>query len=107
MIINIKPLSVNKAFFGRHTLTTTARHYINDVLWELKNYKGIKVTGNYKIKIIFTFNNKICDLSNAIKLFEDCLKKAKIIKDDHYCQEMLLIKKIDKKESIEFEIYEL
>ena len=107
MLLKIKPLSVNKSFYGKHILTKEARQYMNDVIWELKNYKGIKVKGNYKIKIIFTFKSKSSDLSNAVKLFEDCLKKAEIIKDDHFCQEILLIKKIDKKESIEFEIYEL
>ena len=108
MILNISPISINKAFKGRRFRTLEHKKYVKDLLILLKRYKGIKPKNNYRIEIIFYFKNNLSDLSNYVKIFEDCIVKSKIVKDDRYCMEMLLIKKIDKKnERIEFKIEEI
>lgn len=104
MLIKIKPLSINKAFQGRRFHTKEHKQYIEDMLWLLKGYKGLKTKELYKIDIIFTFKNKASDISNCIKIFEDCLVKSGIVRDDRDCYEMTLHKKIGKDESITFNI---
>lgn len=62
---------------------------------------------NMKLRIEFGYSSKLSDLSNGIKVFEDCLVKKYGV-DDRNTFEMHIKKVIVKKgfEYIKFEFYE-
>jgi len=101
--IPLKPLSVNRAFRGRHFKTGECKQYEED-LWILLPKRKI-IEG--KVKIEYTFflkNHKMSDLDNQIKVLQDILVKKGYIEDDRkiYC---MVVKKIAAKEDkIQIEI---
>lgn len=104
--LNIKPLSVNRAWQGRRFKTNEYKSYEQELFLILPNARILKT--RLKLEIIVGFSNKRSDLSNIIKPFEDVLCKKYNI-DDSWNYELVLKKEIVKKgdEFIEFEINNL
>lgn len=96
--IEIKPLSINKAFQGRRFKTTECKKYEQEFLFLLP--KKEKITG--KVGIILTFflhHPLMSDMDNYLKLILDMLKKGEYIQDDRYFYfEQLQKRMIPKKE---------
>jgi len=104
--INIKPLSVNRAWKGKRYKTAEYDEYIKNVLLLLPDKMNFPDPKNIKLAIEFGFSSKASDCSNPIKLFEDCLVKKYGV-DDKNVQELHVFKAIVKKgeEYIKFKIY--
>jgi len=72
--IDIKPLSVNKAWKGKRYKTKDYEDYERAVLLMLPNKYKIP-DGRLILNLRFGFSNQGSDLSNPIKLIEDILQK--------------------------------
>ena len=73
MRLNIKPLSVNKAWQGRRFKTDEYKKYIADVLLLLK---PVKIPEGYlELYLKFGFSSGNSDFDNPVKCFVDCLQK--------------------------------
>lgn len=109
--INIKPLSVNKAWQGKRFKTKDYLYYEKIMLKllpdELPNLHSIK-TSDIVIKIEFGFSNSRSDIDNGLKPFLDILQKKYKFDD---CQIVKLnVEKVKVKKSeeyIKFEIIQL
>lgn len=73
MRVDIKPLSVNRAWRGRLTKTFEMKRYTNDVLLLLRPMDIPE--GNLHINIEYGFSNKGADIDNPCKPFIDVLQK--------------------------------
>jgi len=104
--LQIKPLSVNKAWKGKRYKTDEYNRYIKDILLLLPSKIEVPDVNNIKLAIEWGFSTRSSDCSNPIKLFEDCLVK-KYGFDDRYIYELHVFKSIVKKgeEYIKFKIY--
>lgn len=98
--IDIKPLSVNKAWRGKRFKTDFYKSYEEELLWILP--KNIKVYP--KLTIEFGLSSTLSDIDNPVKPFIDVLQK-KYGFNDKDIDELHLYKKIVKKgqEYIDFE----
>lgn len=102
--INIRPLSVNRAWQGKRFKTKAYKQYERDVLLQLK--WSVQPLPPYRIDIEFGFTNKLSDIDNPVKCFMDILQKKYYINDrDVY--EMNLKKTIVKNGYIKFSICQL
>lgn len=106
MIINVKPLSVNKCWQGRRFKTQEYKDYEREVLFKLKHMSI--PAGKLKIVIEAGFSNKNSDIDNIAKPFVDILQK-KYNFNDNRIYKLTLIKSIVKKgdEYMKFEITEI
>lgn len=106
--LNIKPLSVNKAFKGRRFKTKEYDKYISDMLYLLPNSLKINSNVYLSLSVTFGFSSRANDIDNPAKLFIDCLVK-KYGFDDRMIYELYLCKEIvpKGKEYIEFNIKEI
>ena len=106
--VDIKPLSVNKAFKGRRFKTREYDEYINSMLYLLPNNLKINPKAYLRLNIVFGFSSRGSDIDNALKCFIDCLVK-KYDFDDRSIYELHVIKEIVKKkeEYIKFELKDL
>ena len=101
--INIKPLSVNRAWKGKRFKTKEYKSFENEMLLKIKKQ------GNYNnpiwIELEFGFSSKLADIDNPIKMTLDILQK-KFGFNDRDITRLLVIKKIVAKgnEYIKFEI---
>lgn len=103
MKIELKPLSINCAFQGRRFKTPAHREYETQLLWLLKGHPKYK--GWYDIRFDFYLRSyKVSDLSNLIKITEDCLVKAGIVEDDRFCKLMTVAKHPSRKDYFTFVI---
>jgi Holliday junction resolvase RusA-like endonuclease len=101
--INIKPLSVNKAFKGRHCKTPECKQY-EDLLWYLLP-KQAKIKGMVRVDYrFFLRNHKITDGSNLIKVLEDILVKKGYIEDDRFIYYHTVTKIPSKEDRIQIDI---
>lgn len=73
MKLQIKPLSVNKAWKGRRFKTNEYKKYIRDVLRLLRPEKI--PDGNLELYLKFGFSSSSADFDNPVKCFVDCLQK--------------------------------
>jgi Holliday junction resolvase RusA-like endonuclease len=71
--INIKPLSVNKAWQGRRFKTPQYLAYEQAMMYLLPNL--VIPEGNLTVTITFGFANKASDIDNGLKPFLDILQK--------------------------------
>lgn len=73
--INIKPLSVNKAFKGRRFHTKEHKEWISKVISLLPPKKDIDfpLLPPYQIYLKFGFSSRASDWDNCIKQVQDCL----------------------------------
>jgi Holliday junction resolvase RusA-like endonuclease len=108
MIVNTKPISINYAFQGRRFKNKAYKDYEELLLWILKEYKGEIAKSWYKIEFDFHMKNyKMADISNCIKVTEDIIVKAGIVKDDKYCVDLHVKKFKAEKDWFEFRIIPL
>jgi Holliday junction resolvase RusA-like endonuclease len=103
--LNIKALSVNKAFQGRRFKTPEYNKYINDMMLILPPLVDVP-TKNIRLKVDFGYSSKLSDIDNGLKLWIDCLVK-KYGFDDRYIVELHVTKTIVNKgeDHIEFTFY--
>ena len=99
MIIELPPLSVNKIWQGRRYKTKEYDDWIESGLWLLKGQKKQKPP--YKIEIEFYMSVRE-DIDNPIKGLLDLLKKAEIIEDDRFIDELYIKKIKSKNKKIKF-----
>jgi len=107
MRLDIKPLSVNKAFQGRRFKSPEYKSYEEECLWLLKGNE--KVSGWVEVTYHFHIKNfKRVDVGNYEKLISDIIVKAGLIDDDRFIKKMTLEKhQIEKDEWIEIIIEEI
>ena len=91
MIINIKALSVNKAWAGRRFKTKDYKTYEEELLLTLPKYNIPE--GNLEAYYEVGYSNKLADYDNFIKPFQDILQK-KYNFDDNRIYKMIVEKKI-------------
>ena len=103
MRVNVKPLSINKAFQGRRFKTPEYNAYEKEVLLKLRPMKLPKPP--YELQIEFGVSSPLADLDNFLKLFIDVLQK-KYNFNDKLINKILAVKtKVNKgKEYIDFNI---
>lgn len=103
--LNIKALSVNKAFQGRRFKTPEYNKFISNMLLVLPKLKDVP-TKDIRLKIEFGYSSKLSDIDNGLKTFLDCLVK-KYGFDDRYIIELFVTKKIVEKgkDHIKFTFY--
>lgn len=107
MIVDIKPLSVNKAWQGKRFKTKDYKNFEKNMLLLLPN--NLKVSnGNLLVELTYGFSSKLSDIDNPTKMVLDCLCK-KYGFDDRQIYKLIQEKKIVQKgkEFIEFKITEL
>lgn len=73
-VVNIKPLSVNKAWKGRRYKTLAYKNYEQQVLTLLPQRVHIP-DGKLELHLEFGFSSPLADFDNPVKLFVDCLQK--------------------------------
>ncbi len=106
MLINIKPLSVNKCYSGRRIKTEEYLAYEKELLIKLQN---VKIPDDkIAIYVQFGFSSKGSDIDNCVKTFLDVLQK-KYRFNDNRIYRLIVDKYIVKKgeEYINFDIFEL
>jgi len=101
--INIKPLSVNKAWMGKKFKTADYHSFEKECLYRLPKLPMPKPP--FEVTYKFGFSNRNSDLLNPEKLVTDILCKKYNI-DDRYIEKMTLTKEIVPKgqEYFEFSI---
>ena len=104
--LNIKPLSVNKAWKGRRFKTNDYKRFEHDLLLILPAIDVSK--SKLKLSLELGFSNKLSDLSNPLKLVEDILAK-KYGFNDRMIYQISMEKEIVKKgqEYIKFNLSEI
>lgn len=101
--LNIKPLSVNKAWQGKRFKTPEYKKYEIQVLRllpdiEIKEFKRLKIT--------FGFSNMMSDIDNPVKLMIDLLQKKYNVNDRDLIYLVLHKEKTKKgEEFIEIDFY--
>jgi Holliday junction resolvase RusA-like endonuclease len=89
--IQIRPLSVNKAWQGRRFKTKEYKRYEKDVLYLLP--RKCPLEGELFVRYVFYLKNyKISDNDNPVKPLQDIMVKKGIIKDDRFIKGTLIIK---------------
>ena len=105
MKINIKPLSVNRAWQGRRFKTPEYKKFANDVAIMLKPMNIPE--GKLQIHFVFGFSSNLSDWDNPIKPFQDIMCGYYGIDDNRIYAAMIEKKVVPKgEEFIEFEIEE-
>ncbi len=104
--VNLKPLSVNKAWRGRRFKTPEYKTFERSLLLMLP--KGKAPQGKLELNLELGFSSKLSDLSNPLKLIEDILQKKYGFNDRNVFR-IVMNKKLVKKgeEYIEFNIKKL
>ncbi len=109
MIINIevKPLSINKAWRGRKFKTPEYIQFEKDCSYYLRNKKMIK--GYVEIDYKFLLKNaKMTDVDNCVKTTQDQLVKAGIIEDDRKIKRFVAEKfQLDKNDENDMMVIEI
>ncbi len=107
MKINIKPLSVNRAWQGKRYKTQEYKEYERELMLRLPSQSKLKNTKEkLRIEIVVGYSNKASDIDNFLKPFLDILQK-KYEFDDKNIYELSIIKDVVKKgnEYIDFGIW--
>jgi len=103
MLVNIKPLSVNRAWQGKRFKTPAYRKYQDDVMMLLQPFDVPE--GELEIYLKFGFSSKNSDFDNPVKLFVDCLQKRYGFNDKHIKRAIIEVDHVKKgNEFIEFNI---
>ncbi len=101
--IDIKPLSVNKAWRGGRRYCTNDYKEFEKELWHLLPKKNLP-DGKLGLKVEFGIANTRADTDNFLKPFIDICQKKYIFNDNRVFK-IEATKKIVKKEYIKFEFY--
>jgi Holliday junction resolvase RusA-like endonuclease len=102
-MIEIKPLSVNKAWKGRRYKSDAYKAYEKELMLKLPRLKV--PDGKLRIDITFHFKNSLSDIDNPLKQFLDILQKKYGFNDRDIYE--LNVKKELGCNGIEFNIYRL
>ena len=102
-MINIKPLSVNKAWQGRRFKTKEYKTYETELSALLPSLNV--PDGKIRIEVTFYFKNSLSDIDNPLKPFLDILQKKYGFNDRNIYE--LNVKKEIGEDGIEFNIYQL
>lgn len=84
-----KPISINDAFQGRRFKTADCKKYEQDVMRQL-TFKPM-LTGWVMVDFLFYLppsSYALSDISNLVKILEDCIVKKGYIEDDRKIVEM-------------------
>lgn len=79
--IDIKPLSVNKAYRGRRFATKELAEYKKQLNYLLPKLKIPE--GKLRVEYIFGVSSKGGDGDNLIKVFQDCIAEKYGFNDNH------------------------
>lgn len=79
--LEIKPLSVNRAWKGQRFKSDTYKQYEKAVLLMLPQIS--LPAPPYRLSLVFGFSNLASDLDNPAKCFIDCMQKAYGFNDKH------------------------
>ena len=104
--VNIKPLSVNKAWQGKRFKTPLYKAYEKELLLKLRALEVPE--GKLLLVVTFGLSSKLADWDNPVKPFQDCLQKKYGFDDRRIYKAE--VEKVDVKkgeEFIEFEIKQL
>ena len=71
--VNIKPLSVNRAWQGKRFKTPEYAKYRRDMILILPPLR-IQKEQELRLEIIWGLSSKLMDIDNALKPFIDCLQ---------------------------------
>lgn len=74
IMLNVKPLSVNKCWQGRRYKTKEYKQYEKMMLMLLPNLT-LEYKGDLKISVIFGFSTRTADIDNPLKPILDILQK--------------------------------
>lgn len=77
--VNIKPLSVNKAWQGKRFKTKDYKSFERELLLKMPMVK--MVDSPFRVDLRFGFSNKLSDIDNPIKLTLDIIQKKYGIND--------------------------
>lgn len=104
MKLDIKPMSVNRAWQGKRFKTNDYKRYERDCLFMLP--KSINVpAGKLKLTLDFGFSSKLADADNPVKCFVDILQKKYGFNDSRIYQ--YAITKTDVKKGAEYIYFKL
>lgn len=104
--INIKPMSVNKAWGGRTFKSTEYKKYIKDVPLLLPPMLQLP-PDKMVLLIKFYFSSKASDIDNPVKPIQDIITRHYGVDDKHIYMQMLEKHVVKRgKEKIEFEFLE-
>jgi Holliday junction resolvase RusA-like endonuclease len=106
IILNIHPLSINKAFFGKHIKTPECRNYEKYLSGMLLQFHKPGELSE-RVRVIYKFYLKSIvrsDADNYLKLLNDILVKSGFIKDDRYIMEYHIYKIKAEHDSMEIDI---
>jgi len=102
--LNVKPLSVNKAWKGRRFKSDEYKAYEQEVLLTLRPMKIPE--GKLEIHLKFGFSSDLSDFDNPVKLFVDCLQKKYGFNDKLIKRAFIEVDDVKKgQEYIEFQFY--
>ena len=77
LVVNLKPLSVNKCWQGRRYKTRDYKQYEKDVMALLpRKIEGVDFSKRLSVELKFGFSNNSCDIDNPVKPILDILQKA-------------------------------
>lgn len=103
MRINIKPISVNKAWKGRRFKTDEYKAYQQLLLYMLPDLDV--PDGELELIVTFGFSSLASDFDNPVKPFVDCLQKRYGFNDKLIKRAVIEVRKVDRgSEFIEFEL---
>lgn len=98
MRLDIKPLSVNKAWRGRRFKTDDYKNYEYQCLMMLRPFQVPK--GKLKLSLTLGFSSKASDIDNPVKCFQDILCKKYGFDDKRIYH--IAVQKVDVKKGQEF-----
>ena len=101
--INIKPLSLNKAYSGRRFKSKELEMYKKELSYLLP--KKSKLTGELSVKIVFGFSSKGSDIDNCVKCFLDALSENYGFNDNRVYK--LEVEKVDVVKGQEYICFEI
>lgn len=99
--INIKPLTVNKAYTGNRFKTKAYKEYLKALGWLLP--KSIDIYPVMELQIVWGVNNPAADVDNPAKCFIDALQ-AKYGFNDKHIYRLVMEKEVSDKPFILFKI---
>lgn len=101
--LNIKALSVNKAYRGRRFATQELAQYKKDISRILPKLKVPE--GQLAVRYVFGLSSKGSDGDNLIKAFQDCLAECYGFNDNRIYK--WNVEKVDVKKGAEFVEFEI
>jgi Holliday junction resolvase RusA-like endonuclease len=105
MRVDIKPLSVNRAWQGKRYKTDAYKRYERDLMLILPSLHVPK--GKLELHLTFGFSSKNSDFDNPVKPFVDCLQKKYGFNDKLIKRSVIEVEEVKKGgEYVEFEIKE-